>query len=168
MTNTHISMIRSLFSKGIEFIATTHNKVEALHDRRVLKFDELPKTAFETIKKEMNNPEATMCQMEVYAFHRWGGLDCQPDIAECGTAGDAEYMEDVAPAYYDNGKQISPAEMRVLRLMCYNDETIAEKLFISKYTVAGQVAAIYSNMNFEEGQNKRAATYEWTVKKGII
>jgi DNA-binding NarL/FixJ family response regulator len=164
MQFTHTNMIIGLYTKGIEFVAIDKNKVEALHDRQVLPFNQLPEFAYNTIKSVMGNTSATKEEMEHFAFQRWGGLDSEPDIDEKGNPSEPEYLSDFAPAYYDNGRKISDAELRVLQLIAYDDKTIAVKLFISPYTVARH----FSSLFFNSGMNKRTELALWATKKGII
>lgn len=164
MQFTHTNMISGLFTKGFEFIATERNKVKVFHDERILSFDNLPDFVYDTIKKEMKSPLATMAEMEEYAFKRWGGLDSQLDIDENGVVSNAEYLPDVAPAFFDCGKKISDAELRVLKLVYLEDKTIAEKLYISHFTVARHFQSLYIN----SGINKRTELALWAKSKGII
>lgn len=164
MQFTHKNMITALYSKGVEFVAVDNNKVEGLHDRKVLPFAKLPSFAYDTIKKLMKKTDADMVEMEQFAFNRWGGLDHTPDIDENGNPSEAEYLEHISPAFYDCGKKISDAEMRVLQLITCDDKTIAVKLFISPYTVARHFSSLY----FNSGMNRRAELTEWAKNKGII
>lgn len=163
-------MFPGLFSKGVEFIAIDVNKVQALHDRKVLEFDELPSFAYETIKSLMGRHDATLEQMEVFAFGRWGGMDDVLDIDENGKPSDPEYLSEVTAAHFDNGVKISDAEMRVLNLIYLEDKTIAERLFISHNTVARHFQSMFINsgISFMIGQNKRNVLALWASKKGII
>lgn len=170
MTITHNNMVPCLFTKGVEFIAIEANKVQALHDRQVLDFDKLPHFAYDTIRTLMGLESATMEQMEVFAFNRWGGLDSVPDIDENGKPSAPEYLINYAPAYYDNGQKISDGEMRVLKLIDLVDKAIAERLFISTNTVARHFQAMFAknDIAFNSEQNKRNALASWAQKKGII
>lgn len=163
-------MIPGLFSKGVEFIATDFNKVQAMHDRKVLSFEELPEFAYSTIRLLMGDEKATVEQMEVYAFQRWGGIDSTPDIDENGNPSDPEYLSDVTAACFDNGKKISDAEMRVLKIISLEDKTIADKLFLSPNTVARHIQSMFINsgISLMTGQNKRSVLALWATKKGII
>lgn len=169
MTITHNNMIPGLFSKGVEFLAVDFNKVQAMHDRKVLGFHELPAFAYNTIKSLMGKSNATIEEMEVYAFQRWGGMDNTLDIDENGNAGDPEYLEGFAPAYYDSGKMISDGEMRVLKLVDLCDKAIAERLFISPNTVARHFQSLFINSGISETTeyNKRNALASWARNKGI-
>ncbi len=170
MTITHNNMLPGLFSKGVEFLAVDENKVQALHDRQVLEFDQLPQFAYETIVGLMGNSEATLEEMEVFAFNRWGGLDNVPDIDEDGTPSEAEFLNEYTAAHFDNGRKISGAELRVLNLIYLEDNSIAEKLFLSRNTVAKHVQALFINsgIDFKPGENKRNVLALWASKKGII
>jgi len=164
MNFTHTNMIAGLYSKGIEFIAVEENKVEALHDRKVLQFNQLPDFAYNTIKSLMGIGKPDIIEMEKFVFQRWGGLDIEPDIDENGVPSEPEYLHDYTPAFYDNGREISPAEMRVLQLIACDDKTIAVKLFISPYTVARHFSSLY----FNSGMNRRTELALWAKNKGII
>jgi len=164
MKFSHPNINPCLFSKGFEFVAVADNKVKALHDEHVLSFDQLPSATYALIKSLMKQADASMSDMERFVFNRWGGLDNVPDIDEKGNPSDPEYLADVTPALYDNGKVISPAELRVLQLITCDDKTIAVKLFISPYTVARHFSALY----FNSGMNRRAELTEWAKNKGII
>jgi AraC-like DNA-binding protein len=170
MTITHNNMVPCLFTKGVEFVAVDVNKVQCLHDRKVLDFENLPGFAYETIKKLMGSAEATLQEMEVFAFNRWGGVDSEPDIDEEGRPSDPEYLTDYAPAYYDNGQKISDGEMRVLKLIDLVDKAIADRLCISPNTVARHFQSMFANndISFKGEQNKRNALALWATKKGII
>lgn len=170
MTITHNNMFPGLFSKGVEFVAVDLNKVEAMHDRKVLKFNELPEFAYSTIKCLMGVSEASMDEMEVFAFNRWGGMDSVPDIDENGLPSAQEYLPDFTSAYFDNGNKISEAEMRVLKLIYLEDKAIAERLFLSPNTVARHCQSLFINsgITFLNGQNKRSVLALWATKKGII
>lgn len=170
MTITHNNMVPGLFSKGIEFIAVDFNKVQAMHDRQVLGFSHLPEFAYSTIKSLMGNSDATIEEMEVYAFRRWGGMDNTPDIDESGNPSDPEYLNDVNSACFDNGNKISDAEIRVLKLISFEDNTIADKLFLSRNTVARHIQSMFikSGISLMTGQNKRSVLALWATKKGII
>lgn len=170
MTITHNNMIPGLFSKGVEFVAVDFNKVEAMHDRSVLKFDSLPDFAYTAIKKSMGVVEASLEQMEIYVFNRWGGIDDVLDIDETGKTSDPEYLDSIAPAYYDNGKKISEGELRVLKLVHLKDDAIAERLFLSRNTVARHFQSLFINSGISESMdyNKRNALASWASKKGII
>lgn len=170
MTITHNNMFPGLFSKGVEFIAIDVNKVQALHDRKVLDFNELPLFAYETIKNLMHNNDASMEQMEAFVFGRWGGMDDVLDIDENGVPSDPEYLCEFTAAHFDNGTKISDAEMRVLNLIYLEDKVIAERLFISPNTVARHFQSMFINsgISFMVGQNKRNVLALWASKKGII
>lgn len=163
-------MFPGLFDKGVEFIAVDLNKVEAMHDRRVLKFNELPAFAYETIKDLMGVREASLEEMEIFAFNRWGGIDSVPDIDEKGNPSAPEYLPEFSSAYFDNGNKISEAEMRVLKLIFLEDKAIAERLFLSPNTVARHCQSLFINsgITFLNGQNKRSVLALWATKKGII
>lgn len=170
MTITHNNMVPGLFSKGIEFLAVDYNKVQAMHDRRVLGFNELPPFVYGTIKKLLGKSDATMEEMEVYAFQRWGGMDNVPDIDENGNPSEPEYLSEVTSACFDNGNRISDAEMRVLKLISFEDKTIADRLFLSRNTVARHIQSMFINsgISLMTGQNKRSVLALWATKKGII
>jgi len=170
MTITHKNIIQGLYTKGVEFLAVDKNKVEALHDRRVLKFSELPMFAYKTIKDLMGNANPSMDEMEEFVFNRWGGMDDVLDIDENGNPSDPEYLSDFAPAYFDNGKRISDAEMRVLSIIHLEDKVIAERLFLSPNTVHRHFQSMFINsgISFMIGQNKRNVLALWASKKGII
>lgn len=170
MTIRHNNMIPGLFSKGVEFLAADLNKVYAMHDKRVLGFHELPDFAYDTIKFLMKNKNASMEEMEAYAFQRWGGMDNVPDIDENGQPSEPEYLPGFTPAYYDNGKKISDGEMRVLKLVDLSDKAIADRLFISTNTVARHFQSLFINsgISITTEYNKRAALGSWAKNKGII
>lgn len=170
MMISHSNTIPGLFSKGFEFLAVDFNKVEAMHDRRVLGFSELPESIYAIIRSVMGNPYATIDEMEVYVFQRWGGMDDVPDINEDGVSSVPEYLPGISPAYYDNGRKVSESEIRVLKRAELSDKAIADQLFISPNTVARHFQSLFINSGISAlaDCNKRTALASWAKRKGIM
>lgn len=170
MNITHSNTIPGLFSKGVEFLAVDFNKVEAMHDRRVLAFNDLPSFAYSVIRTLMDRPDASMEEMEEFTFKRWGGMDNVHDIDESGNPSEPEYLPGVTPAYYNNGKKVSEGELRVLLQVDRCDKAIADRLFISTNTVARHFQSLFINSGISETTeyNKRNALASWARNKGII
>jgi DNA-binding CsgD family transcriptional regulator len=164
MQITHNNRIPGLLTKGIEFIAVADGVVEALHDRQVLSFDQLPAFAYATIKQVMGKMDASLDEMQLFVFKVWGGMDDTEDIDAAGSPGKFEYLTDYAPAYFPSGKKISDAQLRVLKMIGQDDKSIAEKLYLSPYTVARHCRDIYN----EIGVKTRTQAALWATKKGII
>jgi len=164
MKFNHSNMIPGLYTKDVEFIGVSEGVVEAFHDRQILSFDSLPDFVYNTIRVVMGNLSATLDEMQLFVFENWGGLDGNPDIYADGTPGSFEYLPDYAPAYYDNGKKISDAQLRVLKLIHLDDKTIAEQLYLSPYTVARHCTDIYTEL----GVKTRTQAALWATKKGIL
>lgn len=170
MTISYQNTVPGLFSKCVEFLAVDLNKVDAMHDRRVLRFHELPEFAYATIRILMDRPDASMEEMEVYTFKRWGGMDDMPDIDENGNPSGPEYLPGVSPAYYDNGKKVSEGEIRVLKKAELSDKAISDQLFISPNTVARHFQALFINSGISAiaDCSKRTALASWAKRKGIM
>lgn len=163
MTIIQNQIVNVLLTKGVEFVAIAEYKLEAFHDRKILSFNELPNFAYDTIKKLMGgNP--TKKEMEVFAFNRWGGFDDVVDIAECGMPSDPEFVQGYSKSYHSNGISISEAQLRVLINIPTEDKIIADKLCLSKHTVARHCNVLYSQL---DGNNRTEIAISAT-KKGII
>jgi hypothetical protein len=169
----HANAMHGLFKPGTEFVAVDKNTLRTFHANREIggeiRFEELPEREFNTIRKKMGDPNATIEEMKAFCIGHWGGIDGEADIDENGIPGKAEYVEGISNAYYDNGERISDAQLRVLKLIHLDDKAIAEKLFLSRFTVARHCADIYANLGVDEnqGNNKRAIAAQWVKDKGI-
>jgi len=149
---------------GIEFVGVSKNVVKAFHNERILAFNELPDFAYRTIKELMKRTDATLKEMEEFAFERWGGLDNVPDICENGVPSEPEYVPGINCAYYDDGTKISETLLRVLQNIKLKDKAIAEKIHLSPFTVYKHIQALLKNT----GCSERYELIQWATKKGII
>lgn len=164
MEITHNNMIPGVVNKGVEYFGIKENVVKAFHNGGLYNFHDMPKFTFDVIRRLMDKADATMEEMQAFAFERWGGLDPNPDIDENGIPSDPEYVPSGSKAYFDCGKQISDAQMRVLKLIRLENKAIADKLFTSPYTVCRHVQDMLSNSGF----NNRTSLALWAKDKGII
>lgn len=66
----------------------------------------------------------------------------------------------------ERGKALSPAQLRVLRLLCrgLTDREIARRLGISHFTVHRHLVAIYARL----GTNNRVATVIKALQQGFL
>lgn len=152
-------------TKDIEFVAVAPGIVKAYHDEKILKFHELPDFAYHTIRLTMGNKNASLDEMQLFVFGRWGGVDPSPDITACGKAGIPEYMPGHSPAFYDCGKEVSEGHIRVIQnLHLTTSQEIADKIFISKRTVERHIQDIFEITGFRN----RTQLALWATKKGII
>ncbi|MDP3561694.1 MAG: hypothetical protein Q8R83_05920 [Legionellaceae bacterium] len=142
----------------------SETEVEAVHNKQFLKFNELPHFAYEVIKIQLNNANATMCEMRAYALRVWGGLDREPDIDENGNPGKPEYVPGLSNPIFDSGKEISPGRLRVLQLIHLSNDEIANILFLSPHTVARHCQDLFD----DSGINSRTELGFWAKNKGII
>lgn len=152
-------------TKDIEFVAVAPGIVKAYHDEKILKFNELPPFAYNTIRLTMGNPNASIDEMQLFVFGRWGRLDGKPDIYECGKAGDPEYMPGHSNAFYDCGREISDGHMRVIQhLHLSTSQEIADKIFIAKRTVERHLQDIFEITGFKN----RTQLALWANEKGYL
>lgn len=108
---------------------------------------------------------------------RFSKLDGLADIDEAGNIVDREYsecpkrggecrFEGVGCNAFDigNGNKISDREMRVLQLCYMEDKDIAERLFLSTFTVNTHL----QNIRRKTGISKKPILALWAEDKGII
>lgn len=152
-------------TKDIEFVAVAPGVVKAYHDEKILHFHQLPEFAYNTIRLTMGNPDASIDEMQLFVFGRWGGVDPAPDITACGKAGNPEYMPGHSPAYYDCGRKVSDGHLRVItNLHLTTSLEIADKACIAKRTVERHLQDIFEITGFKN----RTQLALWATKKGII
>lgn len=165
MEFSHKNMLPGILNKETEFFAVDTNKVNAFHDSKLYKsFQELPENIFSTIRSLMNNPNASLVEMEEYVFEHFGGLDHEPDLDESGKASCTEYMESHDRLELSNGQAITHSELRVLKLALLPDKIIADQLFISTTTVLTH----WQNMRHKTGLGGKVELAVLATKKGII
>lgn len=164
MQITHKNMPAGIKDRGVEFYAVGDNKVHAFHNGKLWKsFRRMPKYIHTTLRGAIKNPKASLSELERYAFQYHGGLDNIPDIDANGQECRTEYFEN-HNAKFDNGTEISPAQLRVLELIEYSVDEIAAKLFRSPYTVARQIQDMLKN----SGLPTAKSLTKWATQKGII
>jgi hypothetical protein len=164
MQINHNNVIPGLMTRGTEFLAVDENVLRVFHNCREINFEQLPEYVFKTISREMGNREATIEEMKAFAFGRWGGMDGRVDITEDGIPSEPEYIPDYTSAYFDNGSPIGDGPFRVLQFINLKDNEIAEKLFLSRHTVAGHCAYLY----FNTGCPGRTELALWAKDKGFL
>lgn len=164
MTIIQKQILSILFSnKGVEFIATDINKVVAFHNGMQLGFYQLPSFAYTAIKRALGNQDATIEQMEVFAYQNFGGFDDVIDICEGGNLSEPEFVSGYSEEYKSQGFNISKAQIRVLKNIPIENKLIADKLCISKNTVERHCQDIYTQFGPNRTQSALTATL-----KGII
>lgn len=154
-----------LFGPGTEFVATADGRLRTFHNESETTFYELPEYVYKSIKRRMGNMDACLDEVFEWAFKNLGGNDDVVDIDVNGNVSQPEYLEGYSPAYYECGKPVSEAQLRVIKSIgLETSKKIGETKFISDKTVANHLATIYQNI----GCKNKAQLALWATKKGII
>jgi DNA-binding CsgD family transcriptional regulator len=139
------------------------------------RFDNLPikqKEVYTSLSSSFNtNPveQMTMCL--------FGALNSEPDISEDGNLSAPEYVPCIhrgggckfegigcCSILISEGVFLSRAETEVFKLVEFPDKLIADKLFLSIFTVQKH----FKNIRMKTGFNDKLEMAVWAAKKGII
>lgn len=164
MEITHNNMLPGMLNDEVEFFAVAHDMVRAIHRMGIRKFDNLSPFIYQVLRKAMQNPDATIQEMECFAYENCGGLDTTPDIDMHGDMNFGEYIPEANTLPLSNGRSLTYAQMRVLKLSAYPDKIIADKLCLSKTTVESH----WQDIRDKTGLNNKTELAIFATKMGVI
>jgi DNA-binding CsgD family transcriptional regulator len=180
-------IISGMIDKGAEFL-TVDGRAMCIHDGSVLDFEKTPDHLKSILLRDMNlNPlkEKAMeamagtdinAKLEQFAMCQFGALNSNPDIDENGNLTYPEYVpcskrglckhEGIGCSFIalSGSDFLSRAETAVLRLVEFENEIIADNLFLSVETVKKH----FQNIRRKTGKQNKIELAVWAVMRGII
>lgn len=150
--------------KGSEFFVDENGELQLAHKIRISSFDNAPAFLVEKMASKMPFPTTDKSVIKAFIAENYGVLDGEPDIDEDGNVSDPECGPNQKQPQFDNGNEISPAQLLVLQNFTLSPQGIADKLFRSKKTIDRHIEDM-----LKEGQFINAkALGIWAAKKRII
>lgn len=182
-------LISGMVDKGTE-IVTVNNRAIVINDGKIFQdFASAPAHIRETLRRDMKaqpvkeramealvgkNEEA---KLEKFAMCQFGALNTTPDIDVNGNLSYPEYVRCVdRPTCNQAGKgcslavqlstniKLTKAEIRVIQLIGFDNQAIADALFLSVKTVKKH----FENIQRKTGKKNKTELAIWAMLNGII